>query len=84
MLRGKFQGVINPTTPIGSRYRDRVAEELVHRAGVVPDHVHDHRQLPSRVRDRHADVVALEHRQLLGVLLDDVGESMHHPSTSDR
>ena len=68
MFSGKFQGVISPTTPSGSRKvmsiaardRDRLAVVLVHRARVEVEDVGDHPDLAARVGDRLADVAGLE------------------------
>jgi len=63
--------------------RNGVAEELVDGAGVVADDVDDHPELPARVRDRHADVAALDHGQLLRMLLDQGGEPVHRSPPRD-
>ena len=56
MLSGKFQGVISPTTPSGSRKvdvdaardRDRLAVVLVDRPGVEVEDLRDHPDLAAR------------------------------------
>ena len=48
---------------------------LVDGAGVVVEHVGDHLHLAARAGDRLADVVGLDPRKLLGVLLDDRRET---------
>ena len=83
MLSGKFHGTISPTTPSGSRKvdvdpacdRDRLAVVLVDRAGVEMEDLGDHADLAARAGDRLADVLRLDSRELLGVLLDERCES---------
>ena len=65
MLSGKFQGTISPTTPSASRNvaanaargRDRLAEMLVDRAGVVVEDLGDHADLAACPGDRLPDVL---------------------------
>ena len=56
-------------------HRDRLAEELVGRAGVVAQRVGDVVGLPARVADRLADVARFEQRQLLGVRAHEIREA---------
>ena len=79
MLSGKFQGTISPTTPSGSRNVMSTppatgivcAVVLVDRAGVEVEDVGDHADLAAGAGDRLADVLRLDPRQLLAVLLDE-------------
>ena len=83
MLSGKFHGTIRPTTPSGSRNvaadaaggRNRVAVVLVHGARVEVEDLRHHADLAACAGDRLADVLRLDPRQLLVVLLDERRES---------
>ena len=50
---------------------DRLAAVLVDRAGVEVEDLRDHADLAARAGDRLADVLRLDPRELLGVLLDE-------------
>ena len=64
---------------LAARDRDRVAEQPLGRARVVAERVDHHAHLAARVGDRLAGVARLEHRQLLAVLAERVGERVQHP-----
>ena len=71
---GKFQGVIRPTTPSGSRKVMSTPpatgivrpEQALGSARVVAEAVDHHRDLAPRVGDRLAGVARLQRRQLVG------------------
>ena len=54
--------------------RDRLPEQPLRGAGVVAEGLDHHPDLAAGVADRLAGVARLQHRQLLGALLDRVGE----------
>ena len=64
--------------------RDRLAAVLVDRAGVEVEHLRDHADLAARPRDRLADVLRLDPRELLGVLLDERREPAQESRTVGR
>ena len=64
--------------------RDRVAEELVHGAGVVAHHGGRVADAPARVADRHPHVARLEQAELVDVLLEQVGPAVQHLRPLDR
>ena len=55
-------------------HRDRVAEQPLGRAGVVAEGLDHHAHLAAGVADRLAGVARLEHGQVLGALLERVGQ----------
>ena len=59
--------------------RDRLAVVLVDGAGVEVEDLRDHAHLAARARDRLADVARLDPRQLLPVLLDQLGQPPQQP-----
>ena len=76
MRIGKFHGTISPhdadrlaqgQVEAGLGDRDRLAEDLVRRAGVVVEDEARPDDLAARARDRLADVAALELGELLAV-----------------
>ena len=81
-MSGKFQGVIRPTTPSGSRnvMSTPPATGIVlpvrrsGRARVIAEGLDHHPDLAAGVRDRLARVAGLERRQFLGSLPDCVGQ----------
>ena len=92
IVSGKFHGVMSPTTPSGSRtvkptpagHRDRVAQQALGGRGVVAEGVGHHPHLAARVADRLARVARLEHRELLVVLGERVGEPVQQPGAVAR
>ena len=90
---GKFQGTISPTTPIGSRsvksrpgtrHRDGRAAQLGRRAGVELEDLRDLADLPARPADRLADLAALQGRELVLVVADDLREAEQQPAPVGR
>ena len=67
-----------------ARDRDRLAVALVDRAGVEVEDVGDHADLAARAADRLADVVRLDPRELLVVLLDERREPPEQPRSIRR
>ena len=59
---------------------DRLAVVLVDGAGVEVEDVGDHADLAARAGDRLADVLRLDPRELLGVLLDERREAAQQPA----
>ena len=92
IVSGKFHGVISATTPSGSRnghadaagHRDRVAEHALRRGRVVAEGVDHHLHLAARVADRLAGVARLEHRQLLELARERVGEPVQQRARGRR
>ena len=60
--------------------RDRLAVVLVDGAGVEVEDLRDHADLAARAGDRLADVARLDPRQLLRVLLDELGQAPQQPA----
>ena len=67
-----------------ARDRDRLAEVLVDRAGVVVEDLRHHPDLAARAPDRLADVPRLDLRQLLEMLLDERREPAQQPGPVGR
>ena len=63
---------------------DRLAVVLVDRAGVEVQHLRDHPDLAARAGDRLADVLGLDLRELLGVLLDERRQPPQQPGPVGR
>ena len=64
--------------------RDRVAQQPLGRRRVVAEGVGHHPHLAARVADRLAGVARLEHRELLVVLGDGVGQPVQQPGAVAR
>ncbi len=67
-----------------ARDRDGLAVVLVDRPGIEVEDRRNHADLAARARDRLADVLRLDLRELLGVLLDERREPSEQASTVDR